>query len=286
MGRTEEAPLLSDTLGKVHAKVYSDRIQLINRKKYRLEELASSRDIPEISGVSEVICFSVMNFREGHGPGKADHHTPLESINYDGGSPGEDTAVLYDPTSGYMAIQYAHSGPRHSAIQRYLNAFLVEGAYELKPKFDTEFERKFQTQRHLTRIETKIDTSQVSEEDLKANQAAQHIFNASRELDGTMLNITIGVESKRKGVWLNDKAKELAGWLKGLNQEDDNTVTKLETKGFVDDEKPEIIDLLGGRLTAEIEVPISTADYRMEIEERWIALYRVFASWKRKGFVR
>ena len=62
--------------------------------------------------------------RGGHGPGRMSPTAALQEIPLRAGeSFGEDTAMAYDPATGYAAIQYNHFGPRSRSIEDYLYAF-------------------------------------------------------------------------------------------------------------------------------------------------------------------
>ncbi|MBB3232904.1 DUF6731 family protein [Halomonas stenophila] len=283
---SDDADQLTEVLERIDGQGLRERIRPVRGRRFRLERLALGRDIPGLDSNPEIRLFNVMNFRDGHGPGQADIDSPLTGIDYDGGAPGEDTAVLYDPATSCMAIQYAQNGPRHSAIQEYLNDFIANGCYTLNVKLDEDFERKFREQRSLQRVEVKIDTSQVSRDSFEGNAALTHAYRASEELDGTILDINISVDGRRRGAALNGTAKTVAEFVKNLGQRRPEAIKKLETKGPVDGDKPEIIDLLGGKLTKEIGVAVSTDDYRMDIEDRWNALFRVYSSWHRNGYTR
>ncbi|QFU01285.1 hypothetical protein FIU83_06495 [Halomonas sp. THAF5a] len=283
---SEDADRLTEVLERISDQGLRERIRPVRGRRYRLESLSLGRDIPGLDSKPELRLFNIMNFRDGHGPGQADIDTPLTGIDYDGGAPGEDTAVLYDPETSCMAIQYAQNGPRHSAVQEYLNEFTGNGCYSLNVKLDEDFERKFREQRSLQRVEVKIDTSQVSRESFEGNTALTHAYRASEELDGTILDINISVDGRRRGAALNGAAKTVASFAKTLGLRNPDAVKKLETKGPVDGDRPEIIDLLGGKLTQEIGVAVNTDDYRMDIEDRWSALFRAYASWQQKGYTR
>lgn len=282
----ENADPLTEVLDRINGHGLRERIRPVRGRRFRLESLALGRDIAGLDSIPNLRLFNIMNFRDGHGPGQADLDSPLTGIDYDGGSPGEDTAVLYDPDTSCMTIQYAQNGPRHSSIQDYLNEFIVNGCHTLNIKLDEDYERKFREQRSLQKVEVKIDTSQVSRDNFNGNTALTHAYQASEELDGTVLEINISVDGRRRGASLSQNAKAAAGFVKDLAMRRPEAVKRLETKGLVDGEKPEIIDLLGGKLTKEIGVAVSAEDYRMDIEDRWNALFRVYSSWHRDGYTR
>lgn len=280
IGNTEP---LTDTLARIDSMSLADRIRPWRSRDFRLERLAVGGDIPEMAGMPDLRLFNIMNFRDGHGPGQAQVDAPLTGIDYDGGAPGEDTAVLYDPNTSCMAIQYAHNGPRHMAIQEYLCEFLPTGSIQLNVKLDEEYERKFRDQRSLQRVSVKVDTSQVSANDVSGNLAMASAYQAAENLNGTVLDITIAVDGRQRGASLNGAAKSLASFAKNLVARRPEAVKRLETKGPVDADSPEVIDLLGGKLVQEIGVAVDDADYRMDIEDRWNALFRVYSSWHRNG---
>lgn len=62
--------------------------------------------------------------RGGHGPGRMARNEALQEIPLrQGQNFGEDTALAYDPQTGYAAVQYNHFGPRVPSIEEYLYSF-------------------------------------------------------------------------------------------------------------------------------------------------------------------
>lgn len=275
---------LTGVLDRIHERELSNRIKCVKSKNYRLETLVGGDDLPGLESKPKIKYFNIMNFRAGHGPGQADVHEPLKGINYEGGGPGEDTAILYDPEKSCMAIQFSSNGPRHGAIEEYINNFVSSGEFELVVKLDKEYERKFNAQRSLQKVDVRIDTSQVSKKDFQDNIALRHAYEAAQDLDGTVLDITIAVDGRRKGASLNTKAKELAAFAKNIFKGNSEAIKNLETKGPIDGGRSEIIDLLGGKLTEEVNVAINPEDWRMDIEDRWNALFRVYSLWEKRGY--
>ncbi len=57
------------------------------------------------------------------GPGRASPTEPVSDFDLeDDEGFGEETAAIYAPNSGFMALQYNHYGPRQSRIQAYLHS--------------------------------------------------------------------------------------------------------------------------------------------------------------------
>jgi hypothetical protein len=106
---------LSALLAEIAALPLDDRIKDTPTTRLRLEAAARSRN--------NVWRMDFVKFRSA-GPGKVSESRPTEdfSLNRDEYF-GEETAMLYDASSGYAAMQYNHYGPRMSAIQNYLTIF-------------------------------------------------------------------------------------------------------------------------------------------------------------------
>lgn len=61
--------------------------------------------------------------RAGHGPGQMARGRPIADIPLEADATfGEDTAMAYDPATGFAAIQFNPYGPRPMAIHQYLTA--------------------------------------------------------------------------------------------------------------------------------------------------------------------
>lgn len=280
---SQGANKLSNVLNLINANTLKNRVVPINGRRYRLERLEKGSIIN--TNANHLYLFNVMHFREGHGPGQAGLNQALTGLSYSAGEPGEDTAVLYDPIRSCMIIQYNHNGPRNTAIQNYLSEFCNNGVYSLNVKIDTSFAQKFQGQQHVTRVEATIDVAQVSRKDFNGNVPMLKAFEAAENLNGAKINISISVDGRQKGNYLNNSVISCLNHLMNLSRNKADALTKLESKGPVGLGDVEVLDLLGGKITGELAVPVSTTDYRMAIEDRWEVLYRMYLGWDSDGLI-
>lgn len=280
---TQGSEKLSSVLNKINANSLNNRIFSINARRYRMERLEKGSIIHP--NAKNLYLFNIMHFRDGHGPGQAGINQALTGLSYSGGEPGEDTAVLYDPVKSCMIIQYNHNGPRNTAIQSYLSEFCNNGVYSLNVKIDSSFASKFQSQQHVTRVEATIDVSQVSRKDFIGNVPMLKAFEAAENLNGAKLNISISVDGRQKGNYLNSTVIPCIKHLMSLSSSKSDAFTKLESKGPVGLGNVEVLDLLGGKITGELKVPVSTTDYRMAVEDRWEVLYRMYLGWNKDGLI-
>lgn len=278
-GTTEK---FSDVLLKIYDRGVADRLRTVSNGSYRMEQLKISDKHIDENGNSTLFIFSLMGFRTGHGPGKASPEALIDDIDYDGGAPSEDVVALYDVNSSCIVIQYAHNGPRSKAILNYVNSWVSSGCYTFNSILDADFENRFSRQKNITRVDLKVDVSDVSEQERNSNIAFGHALSAAEELGGTTLDITISVDG-RGGNTLSGNPKGFLQDLIKVNKHDREPVKKLESKGAVDDVSQEIVNLLGGKLTGVRSVPISDSSYRMSLDDRSEAILSIFHAWNNNG---
>ncbi|MDZ4058306.1 MAG: hypothetical protein U1D69_15345, partial [Polynucleobacter sp.] len=103
------------TLGEVLQRLYAlplqNRVFSASRVDMRLEELGRGGDY---------LYADFANPRSGHGPAIMALDAPLQGIAIQSGQAfGEDTSMVIHQPTGYVALQYNHSGPRIGRISQY-----------------------------------------------------------------------------------------------------------------------------------------------------------------------
>lgn len=101
-------------------------------------------------------------------PGQRGRDDQIRDIELEEGHDfAEETAVLYIPQSEYILIQYAHHGPRVSAINDYLNNYIKDvnetpKQYEFLVQLKPDAEARLDNKDILTEIEIRINPNQMT----------------------------------------------------------------------------------------------------------------------------
>ena len=282
---TNNAPKLSSVIENINSLPLEQRIRPLKGRDYRLEKFKKGNSFYWSQNDPDLIFFSMTNFREGHGPGKAGVATPIEGLDYgDEGFPTEDTAILYDPKTSFMLVQFSQIGPRHSTIQNYLNDHSGGDNYLLEITMEQDFVARYQKQDDITKIEAKLDLGTISDDDVRGDRAAESAFLLGEQLGGATVSIVVSSPRSKSGVLKN--AKQFINKVLNINSQKDGALTSLKSKGDVDGEGVQLIDLLGGKLSERVSVPISRKSWRIDIDERWNALYKAYNAWKTRGYIK
>ncbi|MBD3648873.1 MAG: hypothetical protein HUJ31_15810 [Pseudomonadales bacterium] len=198
-----------------------------------------------------------VRFRSDHGPGKVGVDTEIEGFDFDEGeSFGEETAALYDPTSGFILIQYNHFGVRYGPISEYLSLFNEDedNDYTFKPKFDQEIERRFQQQGITRKLEFGINATRMNATDRAVGRSLEQALAFGRAPGSDRIKVTLGVGPRDAS--LNRRfVRNIVRDLRRMIGADERTVTTLRVTGKENhDAETEVLDLLGHRLTFESEI--------------------------------
>lgn len=281
----DDSPSLSKIIEKVVSLSLEERRRPLNGRDYRLEEFKRGKDISWSQDYPQLMFFSMTNFREGHGPGKAGVSTPIENIDYgEEGFPTEDTAVMYDPENSYMLVQYSQIGPRSGTIRSYFNDHSGGENYFFEVTMEKDFLSRYQIQDDITKVEVKLDLGVISQNDVLGDKAAESAFLLGEQLGGATVSIVVSSPRGKSGVLKN--AKGLINKVLRIESKTDGAATTLKSRGTVEGEGIQDIDLLGGKLSERIPVPVSRKNWRMDIESRWNALYKAYSVWKSRGYIK
>nr|WP_320125956.1 DUF6731 family protein [uncultured Shewanella sp.] len=266
---------LQDVLQQIaNESIISKRIRSINSSELRAEFVTQDNGLWLIDFVK---------IRTNHGPGKVGRNTPVEGFNFiQGQGFGEETAALYDPVSGYMLVEYNHNGVRAGLMADYFSYYdqTVANMYSLLAKFDHDVERRLQGKGITKKISYTIDISKMTAQDRQAGLALTSAieFGTANGAKKITVEISAGGD-KRSG--LLGRAGDTLAQLKGLVGRDDGSVTSLKVSGKdAADSAPELLDLLGHRLTKEFTDLTLGVDLRYPRDDRFNALKRAMVGWR------
>jgi hypothetical protein len=261
-----------------------DRLRRVGSYDTRLEHIAP----PNSEGnTSDWWLLDFVKLRYEQGPGKAGRSTPIQGFDMDDDQGfGEETAVLYDPATKYMLVQYNHHGVRASRIEDYLNQMHHNpdnaSYYTLKLKLDESSEVRLARKQHIAKVHFKIDASQMSAALCEADVGLTRALELTEMQDGQTLEITI---SAAKGKNLRTKAiRSLVDALRGVRVDDEEnnntTLRQFDIQGREDEfGKKEAINMLAPKLQTTIDQLSLGPDRRYTILSRWIGLQRARRGW-------
>jgi len=267
---------LEDVLQQIAGEVrLRERIRLVNQIELRAESIDQQDGLWLLDFV---------RIRTNHGPGKVGRDTEVEGFDFeDEEGFGEETAALYDPTTGYILIQYNHFGVRAGAISDYLSAFdgTTNNLYTFKPKFDEDVERRLLNQGITKKIRFSLDVTRMSAQDRQRGRALSEAIEYGRSNGADKIKVEISVQGER-GRGLAQGALESLTALRNIVGQNPEAVQKLEVAGKEnEDSVTEVLDLLGHRLSIEFSDMAVGNDLRYPRDERWRALIRAKNGWNR-----
>jgi len=270
----KSAPL-EDTLNLIKSEAdLSRRVRLISQSETRAEWLEKRDGLWYLDFVK---------FRTTQGPGKAKRRGIVEGFTFaQGESFGEETAALYDPKTGFILVQYNHSGIRAGAIAQYLSEFngAATNDYNFLPKFDPETERRLVRKTIKKRLLFKIDVNEMDAEDIKQGVALADAVALGRSSAAGQVEIELTATGGGQG--LGAKVGDILTAVQNLYARNPAAVKSLKVAGKIDaDDALEVLDLLKQRLYVQLDDIRPGADLRLPLSERWKGLDRAKNAWKR-----
>lgn len=257
------------------------RVRKLGTQEYRLEVIEPPTD---------KIPFWQLDFcklRYDGGPGKASRDTPIESIDLeDGEGFAEETAVLYDPGRGYLAIQYNHHGPRSGAIAEYLSIFDPDqvNQYEFHLQLNPNAQARLDGKKVFTKLEIKVAPAKLTKAFKKANIALSTALERDQQqFGGDYVTLTVGLENR------SPASLKLQKWISAFRQmagSEHEAVSTLIISGR-DDANGTIdaVDLIAEKLETTLSDVGMDAGLRYVRGDRWRALARAYNGWQAKNII-
>lgn len=273
-------PDLETVLELMERTELADRLRLLGRNEIRLESVLAPRG-PRNPTPYWFLDFTRLRFE--HGPGKASRTDPVEGfpLAADEGF-GEETAALYDPTRGYMLVQYNHHGVRASTIRDYLS-FVMPGelrSYEFRVKFDETAEARLAQKQIITKLHFKLAPASMTDAQRAANVGLGRALELNDSLQGQTVEVVISAGRGRNAMLQSRNVSRMISGIQAILRRDEDVVEKFEVVAKAQaDDHAEAIDLLTPKLEQEIDGIIMGPDRRYTQRSRWDALLRARNGW-------
>jgi len=272
---------LETALAAAAAMPIEERLRLIGQREMRLESALA----PHTRGNASpywLADFTTLRFE--HGPGKASRTAPIAgfALDVDEGF-GEETAMLYDPDTRHVVIQYNHHGPRAGSIQEYLSSVIqdVARSYEFQLRMDEQAEVRLAQRQVIKKLHFKIAPPRMSAGMRHAGVSIERALELSQDLGGQSIEVVI---SAGRGQLANGRAHQMLGALRrvlAMDLTDGHGAVetlKVHARANVDDES-EVINLLMPKIEQEIGDLQMGADRRYTRRSRWDGLLRARNGW-------
>lgn len=278
----KESDPLSDLLKLIDALDLEQRTRKVGYQDYRLETIEAPH------GAHSYWLLDFCKLRYDDGPGRASRAAPTKSFDLaeDEGF-AEETAVLYDPDSGFLVIQYNHHGPRSGVIATYLSAYDHENVndYEFLLQLNPDAQARLDDKKIFSKLQIKVAPSLLSKAFKKANVAVVTTLEKTQELyKSDYVAITVGLEAR------SNASLTLHRWLKAFKEmatDERNAVDTLIISG-----RDELgaaldpVDLINEKLEFEYRDIELDDGRRLTWESRRSALVRSYNGWRKQGLIK
>lgn len=275
----KNGPSCGDLLRCIEAVPFEGRIRPTSGGDVRLDDLVCDNGIWLLDFVKH---------RIGHAPGIASATTKVQGVPLaDGERFAEETAALFDESTGFMVIQYNHYGPRFGAIEDYLTDFAANGKRKksdrgmvrLGARLRDDAYARLQSMQVVREVEFAISVPGVRQADRKAGRSLASILDAPLPGGLNILRVTM-TSSGESGAGL-DREQSIS-MVENLRQFGGEVKRLFVKAKSVEKAKTEEIDLLKDRLEVEIPLNLGT-DSRYSQRDRWSALRDQYQEWRDSG---
>ncbi|KJV39741.1 DUF6731 family protein [Acinetobacter brisouii] len=250
------------------------RSRLVNQVSIRLDKLIQpTEDKP----------YWLLNFSRilNVAPGQRGNDDQITDIELEEGHDfAEETAVLYIPQSEFILIQYAHHGPRVSAINEYLNTYIQDmndapKQYEFLVQLKPDAEARLDNKDTLTELEIRINPNQMTAAMRQEGKTLAEAIETVGKLNPKSVYLKISAKPEDSLVQTGVKK-----FLKMIARE--GVASTVRATGLDDNsEKPETVDLIKDKEKKTFQnVPLSP-NKRWSEAVRYEHLEKAYTGWNK-----
>ena len=188
---------LEDLLEAISIHPLDQRVRTIGHQDIRLEYIAPPRSR---SNPSPYWLMDFTRMRFENGPGKISRDDPIEAFDLgDEDGFGEETAVLFDPVTQHMLIQYNHNGARAGKIEEYLCCYdgAIVGKYSLHVVLDRSATARLSQKAIINKLHFKVAPPRITASQRNNNVSLQRAVELADNLDGETVEVIISARNGR-----------------------------------------------------------------------------------------
>lgn len=229
----------------------------------------------------------LLNFSKlrDYSPGKGSTKGTTQPIAYgQGEAPSEETAMLYQPSTGFVAIQYNHYGLRSDAIAEYLSIFdsSASNNFEFNVQLKQTAQARLATKTIFTKLDIKVAPSSISSAYRQHNASLMAALDATgNSANPDTLSLTLTANKK------NPNGLNIGGWLTSLQ----NLVlggggaqrVKVAGKDSINS-KVDIINLIEEKESINYDKVRLDQGLRLDMNDRWHHLEKSYTKWQHDGY--
>lgn len=270
---------LETVIDQINKTPIKKRKRLVNKAEIRPERIKKN------SG----LWFLDFAFLRFDGPGRAsdtEETKPFDLNNKERFT--ENTAVLYDPSTKYLIVQYNHRGVRIGRIISYFSMFNQNSTniYEQQIRYDEDVMAKLARKKFSKKVTVGINVGEFTSAEKKSNVALRHAAALRDDIGGNHVVLEISMRHGKKGSGLTGAAMNLVKSLKSFVDKGHDGIDKLQYSGKDSlEDHIEALDLVAQRLKADEPISIDSSSRHLTAELRYKALARVHKRWKQKGIL-
>jgi hypothetical protein len=165
---------------------------------------------------------------------------------------GEPASFAYIPSKEIAVVQYNHNGPRHSIVREFLYKAGLRPPLTMSPVLKQDALQRMRSAEVVRRIEFAL--AKPSADQLatlkQVGGAVKDALDAMEDVGGMTVRVTVSMGHNRGG--LSEKAKTI---LESLSHGRFAIQTLKASLKESDEQATEMVDLLGGRQTAILQIP-------------------------------
>lgn len=274
---------LEDLLARVKAEPLDTRLRKLGYQEMRLESVCGPG---EDGNDSPYWLLDFTKLRFEHGPGKISRDAPIEGFELEENQGfGEETAVLYDPASKHLILQYNHNGPRSGTIEEYLCAYdnAVVGKYAFLVVLDETANLRLAQKDIIKKIQFKVAAHRITNAQLNGNVPLGRVLDMANNIDGETVEIIVSAGRGRLSAGVQGLIDTLRGMMPVAAHDADGALQgfKVSGKAGVNGETDEI-NMLITKEELSIDNLQMGADLRYTQASRWNGLLRARRGWNNK----
>ncbi|MCU7371597.1 hypothetical protein PEC18_12240 [Paucibacter sp. O1-1] len=217
------------------------------------------------------------------GPGKVRRDSDIEAFPFAAGENfGEETAALWDPARGWLALQFNQHGVRAGSIANYFNSYDHDPGNDwlVMPKLDDNAAAMLRRRPHVRAAHMKFSVTPALTEAMRDNGEAMGAALSAMSTEAGSAHVEVSFTMGHNNGFIDRSVGTMMRRLSQVFGQEDGLKSMQITAREQADSMDKVIDLLehrvkGGFSDRELEIEGG----RYTVRSRWHALRRLHAGW-------